>query len=415
MKAIFYSTKPIQWVTCQLLKHFWPGCLTTRLNGISLQQAPKPALPGDDWVSVRTLMGGICGSDLAVLTHKYAPNSLLQAFSSQPSIFGHENVAVVDQVGGDVDKSWLGKRVCVEPTLCCQVRGIDPPCDRCRAGDFGACENFAAAGLGRAKLPAGTSIGYNSATGGSFGEYFVAHQSQLVEVPPEISDELAVLTDPIACGLHSVLRADLTNASSVLVYGAGMLGLAIIASLRATGYQGEIHVIDRHEYLGDLAQSLGASKFLRLPADKGERFARIAELTGATVQRARFDNYMLSGGYDVVFECVGAEQSLDASLKWTAARGQVVLVATGSGQGADLTPIWFRELTVIGAYGRSVERFNGERMGTYQLVHKMMTEGKLDLRALLTHTFDLKDYRLALDAAINKPARQAVKVAFDFR
>ncbi len=103
-------------------------------------------------------------------------------------VLGHENLAVVEEVGPEVDADWVGCRVCVEPTLNCHVRGIDPPCRQCRSGRPGTCENFDASGIGEAALPAGTSIGYNSRTGGSLGEYFVAHRSQLVAVPEELSD-----------------------------------------------------------------------------------------------------------------------------------------------------------------------------------------------------------------------------------
>ncbi len=415
MRAIFYDIKPARWALCQVLKHCWCGSLTGKLGGLSLREVPHPPLPGDDWVRVRTLLGGLCGTDLAIIAQKQPPYSILQAFSSMPMMMGHENVAVVEEVGPGVDTAWKGKRVCVEPTLGCTARGIEPPCPRCEAGEFGACENFGANGLGRYKLPPGTSIGYNRATGGSFGESFVSHQSQLVEVPAGVSDEQAVLTDPVACSLHCALRADLSDAKSVLVYGAGVLGLGLVAVLRAMGFGGDIDVVGRHGYLGELASRMGASQVLNLPPQRPARFAAVAKRTGATVQRARFGNLMMCGGYDVVFDCVGSRQSLEESLKWTRARGQTVLVGTSSGGGVDLTPIWFRELSVIGGYGRQMETFGGERIGTYQLVHRFMAQGKIDMTPLLTHTFGVEQYRQAFDVALSKSSHGAIKVAFDFR
>jgi len=415
MQAIRYGIKPVGWATCWLLKHLWRGCLTGRLNGLSLGDVEPPPLPGTDWVRVRTRLAGICGTDLALLAQKQPPDSILQAFSSLPAVFGHENLGVVEQVGRDVDEAWVGRRVTVEPTLCCRVRGIDPPCARCGEGQFGACEKFGADGEGTAALPPGTSIGYNAATGGAFAEKFVAHVSQLVAVPDELPDELAVLTDPVGCSLHAVLRVDLSRAERVLVYGAGMLGLAAVAALRAVGYQGRIDAIDLHDYLRPLARSMGADEFLRLPPGDAERFERIAGQTGGSVQRARFGNYMLSGGYDVVFDCVGSNRAITEALKWTRSRGQVVLLATGHGRGADITPVWFAELTVLGAYGRQMERWGARRIGTYQLVHELMAAGKLDVGALLTHTFALGRYKQAFGVGMNKARHQAVKVAFDFR
>jgi threonine dehydrogenase-like Zn-dependent dehydrogenase len=359
-------------------------------------------------------MGGICGTDLSILSHIQPPDSILQAFSSSPMILGHENVAVVDQVGPAVEKDWLGRRVCVEPTLSCAVRGIEPPCPRCQAGQFGVCENFATDGVGSAGLPPGTSIGYNRATGGSFGEYFVAHRGQLVPAPEEMSDEQAVLTDPLACSLHAVLRAGASQARRVLVYGAGMIGLGVIGCLRATGYRGQIDVLDRAGYLADLARAMGADEFLLLPHNAASRFAAIAERTGGKVHALRLGNYMLSGGYDAVFDCVGGRRSLSECLKWTAGRGQVVMVGTGCGA-ADLTPVWFTELDVIGAHGRGMERFEGQEIGTYPLVYKLMISGRLKTAGLLTHVFPIAEYRRAFEVASNKAVYRAVKVAFDFR
>jgi threonine dehydrogenase-like Zn-dependent dehydrogenase len=328
---------------------------------------------------------------------------------------GHENLADVEAVGRGVDGAWVGKRVCVEPTLCCEARGIDPPCGPCAAGAFGACENFGAAGAGRYDLPAGTSIGYNARTGGSLGERFVAHRRGLVEVPEGMPDEQAVLTDPAACSLHAVLRCDLSGARRVCVAGAGTLGLLSVACLRAVGFEGQLDLIGRSDYLRPVATRLGADAYLQLPRDEAGAFARVAERTEAEVKTVRFGNRMLAGGYDVVLDCIGTGASFTRCAKWTAGRGQLALVATASRATVDLTPVWFRELTIRGIYGRSLETFAGARIDTYRLVHRLVASGALDLSGLLTHTFGLEDYRAALAAAMNKRAHRAIKVAVDFR
>jgi len=415
MRAITYNINPLGWATCLWLKRFWPGCLLTGLNGLTLGDVDDPELPGDDWVLVETQLGGICGTDLALLAQSQPPNSILQGFSSMPTILGHENLGIVRQVGPDADAAWAGRRVCVEPTLSCKARGVDPPCRACRTGQFGTCEHFCGDVHGAYSLPAGTSIGYNSRTGGSYGQYFVAHQSQLVPVPDELSDEQAILTDPIACGLHGVLRADLGDAESVLVYGSGVMGLGIIASLRAVGFTGRIEALDRHEYLADVAEAFGADEFFRLGSRKADRFKAIAERTGASVQRVRFGNYMLTGGYDIVFDCVGSAGAIEESLKWTRSGGQVLFVGTGHGGSIDLTPVWFTELNIKGVYGRGVEQFDGKTAGTYELVHDLMRAGKLDVERMVTHKFPLDEYKRAFSTAAGKSNHGAIKVAFDFR
>jgi len=414
MKAVVYKVNPAGWALCRLLQRAWPSCLCTRLNGLSLRELPAPPLPGADWVRCRTLLGGICGTDLNIIAQRQPPNSILQAFSSMPMVLGHENVAVVEHLGPQVPAEWLGKRVCVDPSLGCRQRGVSPLCPQCRKGNYGACESFWGPAGGKCDIPAGTSIGYNSATGGSLGQQFVAHVSQLVEVPGPISDEEALLTDPIACSLHSVLRARLDDAAKVLVYGAGVLGLGVVACLRATGYTGCIDVIARGPNAA-LAKTFGADEVLSLPPDRRARFEAIAARTGARMHRVRFGNLMLSGGYNAVFDCVGTASSINESLKWAASRGQVVIIGTGAGGRMDLTPVWFGELEVIGAYGRQDEHYDGRRISTYALVHKLMLDKRIDARRLLTHAFRLDQWKTAVAAALNKRISGALKVAIDFR
>lgn len=414
MKALLYGVNPLGWATCRLLRRLWPGCLLSRLNGLCLRDVPPPELPADDWVRCRTVLGGICGSDLGILLQRQPPDSFLQSFSSLPAIMGHENLAVVDKLGSAVNPKWLGKRVCVDPALSCRPRGIEPPCRACAAGNFGACENFSADGEGRSGLPPGACLGFCAPVGGSWSESFVAHVSQLVEVPPELTDELAILTDPLACSLHCVGRADLAAAKNVLVYGAGILGLGAVWGLRAAGYDGRIDVIARHAHQAERADRLGASEVLCPPPDKRRRFELLAERTGGRVTRARFGSYMLSGGYDVVFECIGSRGTIEQALKWTRSRGQMVMVGMGHGRGADMTAIWFGELTVVGSSGRGEEDFRGRKIHTYRMAHELMLSGAAELRPLLTHTFALADYKAALKAAIDKGAHRSVKVAFRF-
>lgn len=412
MKALVYNLNPLGWAACKLLRPLWPGCITSGLGGLRYGEVSPPPLPGPEWVLCRTILGGICGTDAAILQQRQRPDSFLQGFTTLPAVLGHENVAVVDHTGPAVDASWRGRRVCVEPTLCCRVRGISPPCKPCQAGHLGACENFSASGLGDSHLPPGTSIGYCGAVGGSWGQYFAAHISQLVPLGDGLPDELAILTDPLACGLHAALRPTLGPSQRILVYGGGILGLAVTWALRATGFGGRVEVIARHEHQAKLARQLGADDVLRLPRAKIEQYEYIAARTGARVVRARLGGVMLSGGYEVVFDCVGSPESVQDSLRWAAGRGQVVLVGTGDGRGADLTAAWFSELKILGAYGRSLESFAGRSIGSYQLTHELMAASAGALRPLLTHVVPLEDYRHALTLAMDKAGSGSVKVAF---
>jgi threonine dehydrogenase-like Zn-dependent dehydrogenase len=233
------------------------------------------------------------------------------------------------------------------------------------------------------------------------------------------------LTDPLACSVHAVGRTDPSSAGSVLVYGAGVLGLGVVWALRATGYAGRIDVVARHEHQGRLARRFGATDVLFLSAGRAARFESIARRTGGRVVRARLGNVMLSGGYDVVFECVGHQETIEEALKWARSRGQVIMVGMGDGRGSDMTPVWFGELTVVGVSGRGQEDLSGrgplaaergasrgQGIHTYRLVHQLMLSGGPDVSCLLTHTFELAEYKAALWAAMDKRTHRSVKVAF---
>ncbi len=414
MKGLVYGISPLAWATCKWLRYFWPGCLRSRLNGLRLTEIDPPPLPGDEWVRCRTLLGGICGSDLAIIMQRQPPDSFLQSFSTLPCVLGHENVAVVAEAGPAVDAAWVGKRVTVDPGLSCRVRGVEPACPACAAGRFGSCENFGAAGAGRYGLPAGSCMGYCGPLGGTWSGSFVAHESQLIEPPEAMTNRQAVLTDPLACSLHAVLRADLTRAERVLVYGGGMLALGVVWALRAVGWGGKIDVIGRHAHQGEVAEALGADDVLLLPKSNRLRFEAVAQRVGGRAIHARFGNYMLSGGYDVVFECVGRGRTIEEAVKWTRSGGQMVLLSTGHGRGTDLTGVWFGELTVLGVSGRSIEDFRGRRAQPHALAPEQMLSGVADVARLLTHTFRLDEYKAALAAAIDKRTHRSIKVAFDF-
>ena len=96
-------------------------------------------------------------------------------------------------------------------------------------------------------------------------------------------------------------------------------------------------------------------------------------------------------------------------------RGQVIMLGTLQGAVPDLTPLWFRELEIIGAWGRSMEHYEGRRVNSYQLVLDLIAAGKIAAEGLLTHTFRIDDYRKALEAGMYKPQCKSIKVAFDFR
>ncbi|MDQ4130409.1 MAG: alcohol dehydrogenase catalytic domain-containing protein, partial [Actinomycetota bacterium] len=184
--------------------------------------------PGDGaWVRVRSRLSGICGSDLNTLTG--GASFYFSPLVSLPFVPGHEVVGELlddvpfnDQRPGRPPLPALsaGQRVVLDPVLGCAVRGITPPCEMCGTGEPGLCERVTAG-----DVSAGLQTGYCRDTSGGWAELLIAHASQLHPVHDDLSDETAVMVEPMACALRAVRRAAVAEDDHVLVVGAGTVGL----------------------------------------------------------------------------------------------------------------------------------------------------------------------------------------------
>jgi threonine dehydrogenase-like Zn-dependent dehydrogenase len=123
---------------------------------------------------------------------------------------------------------------------------------------------------------------------------------------------------------------------------------------------------------------------------------------------------MLVGGADIVFDSVGSTETLANAMKFTRPHGTLVVVGIGYPKRLDWTPVWLQEMRILGSVGQGWESWQGERLHTSVLVHRLIQEGRLDPTPMLTHRFDLADYGRAFATALGKGQSQAVKVAFAF-
>jgi threonine dehydrogenase-like Zn-dependent dehydrogenase len=332
--------------------------------------------------------------------------------TSFPAVLGHENVAMIETAGKDVGWS-VGQRVCVEPSLSCVVRGIDPACSSCQAGHFALCENAGVSG----RFPRGLMLGLNAFTGGSWAPMFVAHHSQLHAVPDDLPDEQAVLIDPMACALHGVMRRFPGDHATVLVVGGGILGLGVVACLRALGCTARVTAVARHAFQTRWFERLGADQVIQWSRKRSttERYDDIAQCVGGRRVDGRFGNCGFIGGFDTVYDCVGSGASLTDSFKWTRARGTTVVLGTSSITLLDSTPVWAKELDVVGANGRQLEHWEGQRLHTYRVLLELVREGRLSLDGLLTHTVHPSEYSKAFRLISSRGQRDLTKLAFDLR
>ncbi|HEY6740560.1 MAG TPA: zinc-binding dehydrogenase [Actinopolymorphaceae bacterium] len=367
-----------------------PGVLTGPAAPVRLLTREEPRPPGPGWARVKPILSGICGSDLGAL---FGQTSLyFSALVSMPFVPGHEVVGVL---ADDCEDLPAGTRVVLDPVLSCAARGVER-CESCAAGDTNRCDRITVG-----HVSPGLQTGYCADTGGGWGATMVAHRSQLHAVPDGLSDERAVLVEPLACAVHTVSRANVPDGGSVLVSGAGSVGLFLTLALRELTDAGRISVVAKHPRQRELARAFGATDVIA----PDEVAARVRRATRAFRLRPERGPEFLLGGVDVAIDAVGSKASMDTVLRSTRAGGRVVLSGMPA-TGADLSPVWFRELEVVGTYASN---------GGAAFEKAIELAGSAPLDGVVAGRYPLYRWREALDHAHGAGRLGTVKVAFDIR
>lgn len=405
MHTVCFENSMGKIVSTMALKPVWPGVIYSPLSPTHLKDVPEKPLPGPNWVRVRNLMSGICGTDLHLVGLEFDTKNTFTAYPMPSrSYYGHEVVSVVTEIGPSVKTLKVGDRVIMDSRTAmhatCLSQELDQPCQHCRAGNYQLCENGF---LG--KGPAGIGAGW--------GESYTAHASEVYRVPDGIDDETAVLIEPFSIGVHAALRKLPKPGDQVLVVGGGTIGLTVLQAVRALSPECHITVMARYPQQIALARSLGADEVI---AD-GDPYAGVMRITHAKMYTAAADkaNRTLVGGFDVVFDSVGSAQTIKDSLRWARGGGAVVLVGLTMQQvPVDLTSIIGQEVELIGTLCHGMEEWNGQHIPTYDLTCDLLLQGKLKPDGLITHTFRIEKWKDAVRTAGNKKSG-SIKVVFDHR
>jgi L-iditol 2-dehydrogenase len=253
---------------------------------LRLAEVPEPEVGPQD-VLVRVASCGICGSDV----HGYDGSTGRRI---PPVIMGHEAAGTVARTGSEVKRFREGGRVTFDSMISC-LR-----CDYCRRGQPNLCSD---------RRVLGVSCG-DYRRHGAFAEYVVVPQHIVFAIPEAVSFDHAAMVEPVSVAVHAANLAQARLADSVLVVGAGTIGLMTLQAMRVNGC-GLLVVSDLDEGRLALAKKLGADVVIH--AGRENAVERVRELTGGE-------------GADVVMEAVGADATVQASILAARKGGTVVLI-----------------------------------------------------------------------------------------
>lgn len=299
---------------------------------LKLVDKPVPE-PGAGELRVAVRACGICGSDL----HGMDGSSGRRI---PPLVMGHEASGVIDALGEGVEGWSAGERVTFDSTVWCGE------CGYCREGRVNLCEARELIGVSCDEFR----------RDGAFAELVVVPERILYRLPEILSFEDAAFAEPVGVALHAVRRAGDVAGKSVMVVGAGLIGLLVVQVLKRAG-AGQVIAVDLKQERFDLACALGA--------DEGS-------LPG-----------MAGGGLevDVVIEAVGAERSVELAIRAAKVGGRVVLVGNLARQvSMPLQRVVTRELDVLGSCAIA---------GEYPDALEAIASGEIQVRALITATVPL--------------------------
>ena len=308
---------------------------------VAVEERPVPE-PGPGEVLVRIGSVGICGSDV----HYYRHGRIAEYVVREPLILGHEAGGRIVGVGADVDPARIGQRVALEPGVPCRV------CRECKAGRYNLCPDV--------------RFFATPPFDGTFAEYVTLAADFAHPVPDSLSDDAAGLIEPLSVAVWACAKAEVGAGSSVLLSGAGPIGLMTVQVARALGAT-DVVVSDVAPARLDAATRFGATRTLD---------ARTENAANAGIE------------VDAYIDCSGAPPAIAQGITAVRPAGRVVLV----GMGADeiTIPVGLvqgRELTITGTFRYA---------NTYPTAIALAAAGRVDLDGMVTAHYTLDDAETAL-------------------
>ena len=316
---------------------------------LELQDWPVPACGPDDLL-IRVKACAICGSDIKGYSGKTGRRQ-------PPIIMGHEASGVVEAVGANVTGFRIGDRVCFDSTVYCQR------CEYCLSGHPNMCADRQVVGVSE-----GTYRRH-----GAMAEYVAVPYWICVQMPDALSFEQAALVETASIGVHAANRTPLQLNDTVVIVGAGTVGLVSLQAIRLKG-AGRVVVTDLSPVRLELAQQMGAD--VVIPADTPNLLDALRQATGPE-------------GADAALEAVGVQATVDTALEITRKAGALTLIGNVQPRvEIGLQSIVSREITVYGVCAS-----NGEFADCVELV----ASGRIRVDPFISERARLEDGQAVFD------------------
>ena len=342
------------------------------MEGTMIQQvmtAPKKmefrraAIPtlGPDQVLVKVKKIGICGSDIHVY-HGTHP------FTAYPITQGHELSAKIVELGSNVTEFRVGQKVTIEPQVYCGT------CYPCTHGKYNLCENLKVMGF---------------QTTGTASEYFAVDASKVTLLPEKLTYDEGAMIEPLSVTVHACKRFGELKGAKVAILGAGPIGILLAQSAKGLGAQ-SVLITDISDQRLELAKHVGADYTVNtLHTDFGDA---VAEAFGPDKA-------------DVIYDCAGNDITMGQAIKYARKGSKIILVAV-FGKMATI------DLAVLNDHELDLDTTMMYRHEDYVEAIRLVQEGKIQLKPLMTKHFSFQDYQAAYEY-IDNNRESVMKILID--
>ena len=335
---------------------------------IRLGDAPDPVI-GPDEVLVATSHAGICGTDLHVYRGEF--HSRVQF----PAILGHEFGGIIQEIGKDVKEYKPGDRVVIDPILSCHS------CPACLFGHLNACRTLKLLGID---------------LNGGFGQYVAVPANRLYPLPDYVPMRYAPMVEMYGLGHHILQRGRVQPGETVVILGAGRLGLSILDVLCHSAGAATTIVVDLQPFRLDTARELGADHIVNIAQE--DPVGRVMEITRGI-------------GVDCVIEAVGhyhlvegQEAPLAQAVDMIRTGGRIVT----AGLGDQLSAVHFKTFVIKEA------KLIGSRvtLGEFSRAIRLLEKGLLHPELLVTDQMAMRDIGAAFEKVDQQDPR-TIKVVLN--